>query len=43
MEFDASEEQRATLVANGTAAAERFLQTWDWDAFRRACPPLPAG
>ena len=42
VEFDASEEQRATVIANGTAAAERFLQTWDWDAFRRACPPLPA-
>lgn len=43
VEFDASEEQRATVIANGRAAAERFLQTWDWDAFRRACPPLPAG
>ena len=43
IEFDASEQQRATVIANGMAAAERFLQTWDWDAFQRACPPLPAG
>jgi NTE family protein len=42
VEFDASDEQRATAIANGTAAAERFLATWDWDAFRRECPPLPA-
>lgn len=43
VEFDASEEQREIVIANGTAAAERFLQTWDWDAFQRACPPLPTG
>ncbi len=43
VEFDASEEQRATVIANGTAAAEHFLQSWDWDAFRGECPPLPAG
>jgi len=42
VEFDASDEQRATAIANGAAAAERFLQTWDWEAFRRECPPLPA-
>jgi NTE family protein len=42
VEFDASDEQRAIAVANGTAAAERFLATWDWEAFRRDCPPLPA-
>ncbi len=44
VEFDASDGQRATAIANGTAAAERFLQTWDWDAFRRECRPasLPA-
>jgi NTE family protein len=42
VEFDASDEQRATAIANGTAAAERFLATWDWEAFRRECPPLPA-
>ena len=37
VEFDASEEQRATVVANATEAAERFLQTWDWEAFQREC------
>jgi NTE family protein len=42
VEFDASEEQRAVAVTNGTAAAERFLATWDWDAFRRDCGPRPA-
>jgi len=42
VEFDASDEQRATAIANGTIAAERFLQTWDWDVFRSECPPLPA-
>ena len=43
VEFDASAAQRASVIANGTAAAERFLDAWDWDAFRRACPSLPAG
>jgi NTE family protein len=43
VEFDASDEQRATAIANGTGAAERFLQGWDWEVFRRECPPLPAG
>ena len=42
VEFDASATQRDAVIASGTAAAERFLATWDWDAFRRACPPLPA-
>jgi NTE family protein len=40
VEFDASEEQREAVIANGAAAAEAFLSTWDWDAFRRACPGL---
>ena len=43
VEFDATAEQRAEVVANGKAAAQRFLAGWDWDAFRRECPPLPAG
>ncbi len=42
VEFDASPQQRATVVANGASAAERFLQAWDWDAFRRDCAS-PAG
>lgn len=40
VEFDASERQRETVIASGAAAAEAFLSTWDWDAFRRACPGL---
>ena len=32
---------REAVIANGTAAAERFLASWDWDAFQRACPPHP--
>lgn len=42
VEFDAGLEQRATVVANGVAAARRFLERWDWDAFRAECPPPPA-
>ena len=42
VEFDASPERRAAVVANGAAAAERFLRAWDWDAFRRDCVS-PAG
>ncbi|MDP1850065.1 MAG: patatin-like phospholipase family protein [Solirubrobacteraceae bacterium] len=42
VEFDASAAQRDAVIANGTAAAERFLASWDWDAFQLACPPLPA-
>ncbi len=43
VEFGASAQQRATVVANGTAAAERFLQTWDWEAYRRECAPGGGG
>ena len=43
VEFDASAQQRATVIANGVAAAEAFLQTWDWDAFRRDCPDAARG
>jgi NTE family protein len=43
VEFDASDEQRSAAIANGTAAAQRFLEEWDWAAFRRECPALPAG
>ena len=39
VEFDASAEQRAVVTANGIAEAERFLATWDWDAYRRECRP----
>lgn len=39
VEFDASERKRAKLIAEGGAAAELFLAAWDWDAFKRDCPP----
>jgi NTE family protein len=42
VEFDASDEQREIVIANGSAAADAFLATWDWDAFRRACPGVAA-
>ncbi len=42
VEFDASPQQRAAVIANGIVAAETFLETWDWDAFRRDCRPLPS-
>lgn len=41
VEFDASPQQRAEVIARGGAAAEAFLETWDWEAFRRECPGLP--
>ena len=41
VEFDASAQQRAAVIANGGAAARAFLGSWDWDAFRRACPDVP--
>lgn len=41
VEFDASAQQRAEVIANGDAAAEAFLATWDWDRFRRECPDVP--
>jgi hypothetical protein len=31
----------ADLVLNGSAAAQAFLESWDWDAFRRVCPDVP--
>jgi len=41
VEVGAFDEQRETVIANGAAAAEEFLATWDWDAFRYACPVVP--
>jgi NTE family protein len=38
VEFDAPQEKRDTLVANGRAAVEAFLATWDWERFKRECP-----
>lgn len=42
VEFDASPEQRAKVIASGVAAAEAFLATWDWETFRRECTGVAA-
>jgi NTE family protein len=41
VEFDATATKRAVLLANGKAAAERFLGEWDWEAYKRRCRPSP--
>lgn len=38
VEFDAPEEKRAAVVAKGDEAAVKFLDTWDWESFKRDCP-----
>jgi NTE family protein len=43
VEFDASAEKRDAVVANGIAAADAFLDTWDWESFRRDCSGAGAG
>ncbi len=43
VEFDASPEQRATVLANGMAAAERFLASWNWQDYLRDCGERPDG
>ena len=37
VEFDASARKRQMVVANGAKAAEQFLQTWDWDHYKKKC------
>jgi NTE family protein len=37
IEFDAPQETREQVVANGAAAADRFLPDWDWERFKREC------
>jgi NTE family protein len=37
VEFDAPEEKRKAVVANGDTAAREFLSTWDWERFKRDC------
>lgn len=41
VEFGASEEKRAALVAKGEQAARDFLAAWDWDAYRHECRGAP--
>jgi NTE family protein len=37
VEFDASPERRAAVVANGESAAQRFLDAWNWESYKREC------
>jgi NTE family protein len=37
VEFDAPRQTREEVVANGAAAADRFLLGWDWERFKRDC------
>jgi NTE family protein len=43
VEFDASAETRDAVVRNGMAAAQSFLEGWDWERFRRDCSGPRAG
>jgi NTE family protein len=43
VEFDASEDTRDAVIANGAAAAAAFLATWDWERFKRDCSRAGAG
>jgi NTE family protein len=37
VEFDASAQKRQMVAANGARAAGQFLQSWDWDRYKREC------
>lgn len=37
VEFDAPQEKRAELLANGERAAGEFLDGWNWRAYKRDC------
>jgi NTE family protein len=39
LEFWAGSEQKEVLLRNGQEAARKFLETWDWDAYRREHRP----
>jgi len=41
VEFDAPKEKRQAVVANGEKAAERFLNAWDWERFKKECRAVP--
>lgn len=43
VEFDAPADKRAAVLAEGMAAADAFLDTWDWESFRRDCSGPRAG
>lgn len=37
LEFGAPKARRDAIIANGDHAARAFLETWDWEAFKRDC------
>ena len=37
VEFDAPKEKRQAVITNGDQAAERFLNAWDWERFKKEC------
>jgi hypothetical protein len=37
VEFDAPQDTRDAVVANGAVAAGRFLRRWDWERYKRDC------
>lgn len=41
VEFDASAEKRAQVLANGERAAGEFLDDWDWEAYKQVCGRRP--
>jgi NTE family protein len=43
VEFDAPQERRDAVVANGDKAAHRFLGDWDWEHYRRECRETAEG
>ena len=43
VEFDAPAERREAVVGRGEEAAERFLDEWDWEAYKRECRSVRLG
>ena len=37
IEFDAPKQKRDAVAANGDKAAQRFLDTWDWERYKKQC------
>ena len=37
IEFDAPKQKRDAVVANGDKAAQRFLDDWDWERYKKEC------
>lgn len=37
VEFDAPQEKRQAVIANGDKAAAQFLAGWDWERYKKDC------